>query len=370
MHRNGGGVGSRDPGQMSGRRLLVWDAPNMDMCLGEVIGQKTTAETRPNLEAVRLWMAQRCPPGDVLEVCIFLNVPVGLERQMAAWVVSLRHQGFSVFAKPKQHRNDDIDDDILRHLERRFAHGGLRQLTVASHDGRAFAAALNRYAEAGVQVEVVGYREKDTFAAAHELLTFVDLEDVPGAFVRPLSRTNLFDLPSGGRWFDPFPPEAGIPPRGPSAPPLEDVVPDREAVLELLRTRVTASVQAGQRGITVGEAGEFLRERFPAFALSEVGFHSVSELLDALCAEPGFALVRDGERHLLTTRGLELEPPAALKEPEPADAPETTPPDQPQQLNHPIYRAFGGGSTIPRGGDLGSGEPTLPPPVALRDTGS
>ena len=29
-----------------GRRLLVWDAPNMDMCLSEVIGERASAATR------------------------------------------------------------------------------------------------------------------------------------------------------------------------------------------------------------------------------------------------------------------------------------------------------------------------------------
>ena len=118
-------------------------------------------------------------------------------------------------------------------------------------------------------------------------------------------------------------------------------MPDRNEVLALLRERVTASVNVGQRGITVGEAGEFLRERFPAFALSEVGFHSVSELLDALCVEPGFALVRDGEQHLLTTRRDEL--PAEATEPAEDVTPEAGAAEPQLLSDHPIYRAFGAG---------------------------
>ena len=34
------------------RRLLVWDAPSMDRCLAEVIGQRTSVATRPDLNAV------------------------------------------------------------------------------------------------------------------------------------------------------------------------------------------------------------------------------------------------------------------------------------------------------------------------------
>ncbi len=46
-------------------------------------------------------------------------------------------------------------------------------------------------------VEVAGYAQES------ELLTFVDLEDVPGAFTTPLPRVRLDNLPEGGAWLQP-----------------------------------------------------------------------------------------------------------------------------------------------------------------------
>src|SRR6478672_5372172 len=129
-----------------GRRLLVWDAPNMDMCLSEVIGERATSATRPNLGAVLAWLRGRAEPADVIEGCVFCNVPPGVEATMSAWVGNLRHAGLAVFAKPKRDRRDDVDADMLRHVDRRFGHGTLRHLVVASHDAKAFSGPLQRLA--------------------------------------------------------------------------------------------------------------------------------------------------------------------------------------------------------------------------------
>ena len=46
-------------------------------------------------------------------------------------------------------------------------------------------------------VEVAGYAQES------EALTFVDLEDVPGAFTSALPRVRLDNLPEGGAWLQP-----------------------------------------------------------------------------------------------------------------------------------------------------------------------
>lgn len=186
------------------RRLLIWDAPNMDMCLAEVIRHKASGATRPRMDAVAAWMAARCKPGERVEACVFANVGSGHEEPLARWVANLRDWGWSVFVKPKTQPRDDIDAEMIRYIERPFRQGSLVELIVASHDSRAFAAALQRYAQAGVEVTVLGYRERERVASTNDSLQFLDVEDVPDAFVEPLPRTNLFDLPSGGRWFGPF----------------------------------------------------------------------------------------------------------------------------------------------------------------------
>ncbi len=289
-----------------GRRLLVWDAPNMDMCLSEVIGERASAATRPNLDAVLAWLQRHAQPGDQVEACVFINVPPGFEPAMSAWVVGLRHAGFAVFAKPKRTHRDDVDNDITSHIERRFSQGSLVELVVASHDAKAFAGPLRRLAKAGVAVTVLGYREKDAFAAASPELIFVDLEDLSDVFERPLPRTNLFDLPPGGRWFEPFanPDER---PRGRhAAEDDEDAAAERErnardaigpapgtdAVVSAIVVEVQAAVASGGSGLSLRDAGDLLRDRFPDHGLADMGFASFTQLIDVLLERTGLVLLR------------------------------------------------------------------------------
>lgn len=358
-----------------GRRLLVWDAPNMDMCLAEVIGERPTAATRPDLEAVMHWMRARARPEDDVEACVFINVPPGFESAMGSWVVSLRHAGYAVFAKPKRSHKDDVDGDILSHVERRFARGSLVELVVASHDAKAFAGPLRRYAKSGVAVMVLGYREKDAFAATSPELIFVDLEDLTGVFARPLPRTNLFDLPPGGRWFEPFP--VG-PVGGGSAPAAEatdtggapdDAVdaahgapPSPGQVLDVLADAVAEAIAAGAPGLALRDAGDLLRARFPGHRLDELGFRSFTDLVDLLLDHASLVLVRrPGGGTIIGRAEPVARPPAgppevsARTEPPAAggDGPSesgasltlvTVPDDAPSSPTgppNPIYQAFG-----------------------------
>ncbi|MFN0027796.1 MAG: hypothetical protein ACKV2O_11555 [Acidimicrobiales bacterium] len=191
------------------------------MCLAEVIRQKASGATRPRMDAVAAWLATRCGPGERVEACVFANVGTGHEEPLARWVANLRDWGWSVFVKPKTQPRDDIDAEMIRYIERPFRQGSLVELIVASHDARAFGAALQRYAQAGVTVTVLGYRERERVAATNANLQFVDIEDVPGAFVEQLPRTNLYDLPSGGRWFGPFAPLVDGPAQELPAAPAE-----------------------------------------------------------------------------------------------------------------------------------------------------
>jgi putative heme uptake system protein len=339
-----------------GRRLLVWDAPNMDMCLSEAIGERASAATRPNLASVLAWLRDRAEPGDSVEACVFCNVPAGVEVGMSAWIAGLRHAGLAVFVKPKRDRRDDVDADMLAHIDRRFTHGVLRQLIVASHDAKAFAAPLRRLAGEGVLVEVLGYREKDTFASNRPDLTFVDIEDVPGAFERPLPRTNLFDLPPSGRWFLPFPsasesgadrraapadPVPGAEAAGGSPPPVSAAAADevtREGVLAEVEQEVRRASADGREGLGLREAGDLLRRRHPDHDLLDLGFASVVELVDALVAPGRLALVRrPADGHLLVAVGS--------TKPVLVQAPEESRPPAPL---HPIYRAFGSAPDRPQ----------------------
>ena len=58
-------------------------------------------------------------------------------------------------------------------------------------------------ARAGVEVLVLSFAEVAGYAQESDLISFVDLEDVPGAFISPLPRVRLDNLPEGGAWLAP-----------------------------------------------------------------------------------------------------------------------------------------------------------------------
>ncbi len=182
--------------------LLVWDAPNVDATLAQVIGAKPTAANRPRYDAIARWLVQRAEGRDV-EGAVFANVPPALAGQMRGWVEAIRGLGFAVFARPKLGEGDDVDEAMLAHIHHRARCGRLRRLVVARGDGRNFLAPLEDLARAGVQVTVLSFFEVAGYAAESPLIEFVDLEELPGAFLSPLDRIRLDALPTGGAWLRP-----------------------------------------------------------------------------------------------------------------------------------------------------------------------
>jgi uncharacterized protein len=182
--------------------LLVWDAPNIDMTLSNVIGGRPTATSRPRFDAVARWLLATAGDRDV-EGCVFANVPPGGAATMRGWVEAIRSFGYAVFARPKLGPTDDVDADMLAHIAERAKTHTLRHLVVASGDGRNFLEPLEDLAQAGVEVTVLSFQEVAGYAQDSELITFVDLEDVPGAFTTPLPRVRLDNLPDGGAWLPP-----------------------------------------------------------------------------------------------------------------------------------------------------------------------
>jgi uncharacterized protein len=197
---------SEDPPPLSGERLeldlLVWDAPNIDMTLSNVIGGRPSASSRPRFDAVAKWLLSTADDREV-EGAVFANVPPGGAATMRGWVEAIRSFGYAVFARPKLNAADDVDDDMLAHIAERARTHRLRRLVVASGDGRNFAEPLEELARDGVIVSVLSFVEVAGYAQESELLTFVDLEDVPGAFTTPLPRVRLDNLPEGGAWLQP-----------------------------------------------------------------------------------------------------------------------------------------------------------------------
>ncbi|MGL4174275.1 MAG: NYN domain-containing protein [Actinomycetota bacterium] len=182
--------------------LLVWDAPNIDMTLSTVIGAKPSPASRPRFDAVARWLVADAGDRDV-EGSVFANVPPGAAPSMRGWIEALRAFGYGVFAKPKIHPDDDVDPDMLRHIKDRSRTHQLVRLVVASGDGRNFAELLEELARSGVAVTVVSFVEVAGYALESPQITFVDLEDIPGAFTSPLDRMRLDALPPQGAWLRP-----------------------------------------------------------------------------------------------------------------------------------------------------------------------
>jgi len=199
------------------RVLLVWDAPNLDMGLGSILGGRPTAAHRPRFDALGRWLLARTAElaagqPDVAvepEATVFTNIAPGSADVVRPWVEALRNVGFAVFAKPKMEDNSDVDSDMLAHIALRRDQG-LAAVLVASADGQAFRAPLEDIARSGVPAYVLGFREHASWALASDTLEFVDLEDIPGVFREPLPRIGLDSLPEQGAWLQPFRPLSSL----------------------------------------------------------------------------------------------------------------------------------------------------------------
>ncbi|GAA2549563.1 NYN domain-containing protein [Mycolicibacterium diernhoferi] len=204
------------------RVLLVWDAPNLDMGLGSILGGRPTAAHRPRFDALGRWLLNRTaelssqrdssPSAAVSlepEATVFTNIAPGSADVVRPWVEALRNVGFAVFAKPKVDEDSDVDSDMLDHIALRRSEG-LAGVVVASADGQAFRAPLEEIAHEGVPVQVLGFREHASWALASDSLEFVDLEDIPGVFREPLPRIGLDSLPEQGAWLQPFRPLSAL----------------------------------------------------------------------------------------------------------------------------------------------------------------
>ncbi|WP_337061055.1 NYN domain-containing protein [Kineococcus sp. G2] len=182
--------------------LLVWDAPNIDMTLSAILGSRPASSDRPRFDAIARWFLAGAGDHEV-EGCVFTNVQPTAAVSLRGWIEALRSFGYAVFARPKLHPEDDVDDAMLQHITERAASHRLRRLVVASGDGRNFLAPLEELHRAGVRCVVLSFAEVAGYAQESAHIEFVDLEDVPGAFQVSLGRTRLSALPPGGGWFRP-----------------------------------------------------------------------------------------------------------------------------------------------------------------------
>lgn len=197
--------------------LLVWDAPNLDMGLGAILGSRPTAAYRPRFDAIGRWLIELAQERSAAvgshvepEATVFTNVSPASADAVRPWVEALRNVGFAVFAKPKADEDSDVDQDMLDHIQRRQDESVLRGVVVASADGQNFQEPIEALVDAGIPVTVLGFHEHAAWAVQSETIDFVDLEDIPGVFREPLPRINLDQLPEGGAWMQPFRPLSAL----------------------------------------------------------------------------------------------------------------------------------------------------------------
>lgn len=194
------------------RMLLLWDSPNIDMVLGQLIlRRKPTGRERPRIDALRGWLRERADDtGDregerpSVEASVFANVTERTFNGVVGWAEVVRQSGFRMFLKPKTRDDSDVDDDILELLAQRHREGGLREAIVMSHDGMAFAEAAKLLIADGVRVTALVFPEHAQQLCQVEGIEVFDLEDVPGLFEQPLPRLTYASLPAEGRWLEPI----------------------------------------------------------------------------------------------------------------------------------------------------------------------
>jgi uncharacterized protein len=187
-------------------RILVWDAPNMDMCLSEFYGRIPVGPERPSMGQLMHWLAQRCGEEDSPVACVFVNVATNrpTNPRFHNWLRYLSTQGFFVFAKPKvEDNNGDIDDEMLQFIQQ---HRGedLREVIIASHDAQCFKEITPELLQDGVDVLVLGFSELSNGWEEPMMRQFMDLQAIPGIFEQsPPRHINIWTLPAEGELFAP-----------------------------------------------------------------------------------------------------------------------------------------------------------------------
>ncbi|MDX1510504.1 MAG: NYN domain-containing protein [Nitriliruptorales bacterium] len=184
------------------RHVLVWDAPNVDMTLANIIDDKPTVKERPDMAVLGRWLVDRAGPGTTVEACVFVNVAPHVAGALSGWIQWLLEEGFRVFAKPKAD-GSDVDEDMLAHLSARAAEGDLAAVYVGSNDARNFLEPLEKLVADGVEAVVLGFAEYAGGLSQSEDIEFIDLEAIDDLIAVPLPRVNLDTLPEEGRWFEP-----------------------------------------------------------------------------------------------------------------------------------------------------------------------
>jgi putative heme uptake system protein len=202
--------------------LLVWDAPNVDMSLGSILGRKPSTRERPDLQAIGSWLVERAWSRQAVdgqeweaEAVLFVNVAPDHLEALRPWVEKARRSGYAVYARPKV-GDSDIDDNIKAYVQDACQTGRLGELFIASGDRKAFQKMAMDLTAEGMAVSYLGFRE---LAGAQRAIPLVDFDEVPGALPADLCRMSLDILPLEGALLAPLGPLGGGATHLPGVPP-------------------------------------------------------------------------------------------------------------------------------------------------------
>ena len=186
---------------MTACRYLLWDAPNIDMTLAQLLGDRPRAAERPDMRALLRWFVHRKRSDERSEAVVFVNVPAEPSAGLKGWIAFLTSIGYRVYAKPKESYASDVDEAMVAYIESVTATAG--EIIVASNDARRFTDPLKSVAQAGVGATAIGFAELAGELTTSDEIEFVDLEEIPGLLKVELHRIRLDELPNEGAWFEP-----------------------------------------------------------------------------------------------------------------------------------------------------------------------
>ena len=207
----------RDPRPTPSRRtagrgrpldLLIWDAPNIDMTLSTVIGARPTAASRPRFDAIAAWFVEGA--GDPARAGRRRRRGVRLRQHPAASSARCsagwrRCAGSGSRSSPGPRRSRTTTSTRTCSTTSPCARTATGSGGWSSSPATAATSPIRWSSSSarGTHVVVVAFSEVAGYAISSDLLEFIDIEDVPGAFVEPLDRVRLDALPPDGAWLRP-----------------------------------------------------------------------------------------------------------------------------------------------------------------------
>ena len=184
-------------------RILVWDSPNMNRAIDELLGHQALSAERPRMDRILNWFVRAASTTeDTVIAGVFANIRpdnAGFHK-FQAWLRFLSSIGWHVGVKAKDDEASDVDEMMVAFIDEHLT--DVREVIIASHDAVRFIPVIERLGGLGIKVTVLGYAELANGYSS--LVHFKDIESITGAFKSPLPRhIPIANLPTEGMIFEP-----------------------------------------------------------------------------------------------------------------------------------------------------------------------